>query len=60
MTTTKRQYDKAFELEVIRLCETSGKSPGQIEPDRECQDSCVNSLPLDRKPACKGNVKIRV
>lgn len=33
MTTTKRQYDKAFELEVIRLCETSGKSPGQIEPD---------------------------
>lgn len=33
MTTTKRQYDKAFKLEAIRLYETSGKTVAQIESD---------------------------
>lgn len=33
MSTTKRQYDKAFKLEAIRLYETSGKTIAQIEAD---------------------------
>ena len=41
MTETRRSYSKEFELEAVRMLETSGKSLQQIEADLGIGQGCL-------------------